>query len=496
MKNSQPIRSASPETGRWKILSVLLVTVSMSLIGISIINVALPSMQVNLGASESDLQWVLSGYALTFGIVLVAAGRAGDVLGRGSLYIFGVALFCVSSIVAGLAADVSLLKAARFAQGLGSGILSPQIIGMIQQYFRGSDRARAFGMYGTVVGLSMGLGPLAGGAIIAVAGDAEGWRWTFFVNVPVSIVAIVLALAWFPRPLYTRRAASERATTGERKRNGKELLDLDPVGIILLGGSILVILLPFIKPPETLWTWSLIPVGIFLAAAWVGWELHYRKSGRSPIVDMAIFRTRGFSNGVTLATIYFFGITGIWVLVALYMQQELGHTAFEAGMVGLPSAVCAAFSARWAGRHVTFYGRRIVTAGILIAITGLASSILVVVLQAQGMVSIWWLLLTLSLIGIAQGSVISPNQTITLTDAPLAYAGSTGGILQTGQRIGSAIGLGVITAIAFSVQIHFGWAAAIVVSFAVIVAVLLLCLAVSIVDMAQRRDGPVLSSGP
>lgn len=467
----------------------------MSLIGVSIINVALPSIQASLGATESDLQWVLSGYALTFGIVLVAAGRAGDVLGRGGLYIFGVALFCVSSIVAGLASDVSLLKVVRFVQGLGSGILSPQIIGMIQHYFRGSDRARAFGMYGTVVGLSMGLGPLIGGAIIAVAGEVEGWRWTFFVNVPVSVVAIVLALKWFPRPLYIKRVTTKTGPAADN-REGKKSLDLDPVGILLLGASILVILLPFIKPPDTALTWLLIPAGVILTAAWVLWELRYRRLGRSPIVDMAIFRARGFANGVGLATVYFFGITGVWVLVALYMQQELGHTAFEAGIVGLPSAICAAFTARWTGRHVTYYGRRIVTAGIVIAISGLALSALVIQLEAQGLASIWWLLPTLALIGIAQGSVISPNQTITLNDAPLAYAGSTGGILQTGQRIGSAIGLGVITAIAFGVRVHFGWTAAITISFVVIGAVLCLCLAVSIRDMAQRHGDFSLVSDP
>lgn len=465
---------------------MLLVTVSMSLIGVSIINVALPSMQFSLGASESDLQWVLSGYAITFGVVLVAAGRAGDVLGRGGLYVFGVVLFCAASIAAGLASDISLLKVARFVQGLGSGILSPQIIGMIQHYFRGYDRARAFGMYGTTVGLSMGLGPLLGGGIIALAGEAEGWRWTFFVNVPVSLIAITLALRWFPRPLYAKRArpSSPRGALAAGRPAG---LDLDPVGIILLSSSIVIILLPFMTPPTTVWTWLLMPAGIVLVLVWVGWELRYRNSGRDPMVDMAIFRSRGFSNGVVLATIYFFGATGIWVLVALYMQQALGHTAFEAGVIGLPSAVCSAFTARWTGRHVTYYGRRIVTGGIFIAIIGMASSILVIVLETQGRASIWWLLGTLTLIGIAQGAVISPNQTITLADAPIAYAGSTGGILQTGQRIGSAIGLGVITAIVFGVQAHFGWTTAITVAFAVIIAILLLCLAVSIGDMVQRR---------
>lgn len=470
---------------------MLLVTVSMSLVGISIVNVALPSIQTGLDATDSDLQWVLSGYALTFGVLLVAAGRAGDVLGRGGLYILGVAMFGLASIVAGLASDITVLNIARFAQGIGSGILNPQIMGMIQRFFRGADRGRAFGLYGTTVGLSMGLGPLIGGALIALAGDTTGWRWTFFVNVPASMVAIALAVAWFPRPLFIRpkriKKDSAKPTLSPRKA-----LDLDPVGILLLGASILVVLLPFIQPTGSGSSWLLIPFGLALAGAWVLWELKYRARGRSPMVDMTIFHSSGFTNGVVIATVYFFGITGIWVLVALYMQQDLGYSAFDAGLVGVPSAFCAAFSARWAGRHVTIYGRRIVTVGIIVAISGLLLSMLVIQLHAAGMASIWWLLGTLSLIGVAQGSVISPNQTITLFDTPLEYAGSTGGILQTGQRLGSAIGLGVITAIAFAVRSNFGWTAAITVSFAVIVAALVLCLVVSIRDIVQRHGDVAL----
>lgn len=479
---------APPELheGRWRILSVLLVTVSMSLVGISIVNVALPSIQTGLNATDSDLQWVLSGYALTFGVILVAAGRAGDVLGRGGFYLLGVVLFGASSVIAGLATDVTVLNTARFVQGVGSGILNPQIIGMIQRFFSGAERGRAFGLYGTVVGLSMGLGPLVGGALIAVAGETTGWRWTFFVNVPASIVAISLAIAWFPRPFFITSKRS-KSDAGASARTSRTQLDLDPVGIFLLGASILIILLPFIQPKGSNWSWMLILVGLVLAAAWVLWELHYRSRGRSPIVDMNIFRSSGFTNGVVLATGYFFGITGIWVLIALYMQQELGYSAFEAGLVGVPSAVFAAFSARWSGRHVTTYGRRIVTIGIIVAITGLLLSVLVIQLQAAGLVNIWWLLVTLSLIGVAQGSVISPNQTITLFDTPSEYAGSTGGILQTGQRIGSAIGLGVVTAIAFAVRDNFGWTAAITVSFAVIIVALALCLVVSIRDIFQRH---------
>ena len=194
----QPPLDYVPDPKRWKILTVLLVAMFMSLLAVSIVNVVLPSIQQGLGATESDLQWVLSGYALTFGIVLVAAGRSGDLLGRGPLFIIGVAIFTLSSVAAGLAPNPLSLNIARFVQGLGSGLLNPQVVGMIQQYFRGAERGRAYGALGSVVGVSVAVGPVLGGVIIQLVGVTEGWRWTFLVNIPFGILAIILAVRWFP----------------------------------------------------------------------------------------------------------------------------------------------------------------------------------------------------------------------------------------------------------------------------------------------------------
>ena len=163
---AQPDSSEVAGADRWRILAVLLGVIFMTLIGVSIVNVALPSIQKGLGADQSDLQWVLSGYALTFGVILVAAGRAGDIMGRGGIFLVGVGIFTASSIAAGFAPDAMWLNTARFAQGIGSGLLSPQGIGMIQEYFRGEERGRAFGYFGTVVGFSVAIGPVLGGFLI------------------------------------------------------------------------------------------------------------------------------------------------------------------------------------------------------------------------------------------------------------------------------------------------------------------------------------------
>ncbi|MGO1511100.1 MAG: MFS transporter, partial [Actinomycetales bacterium] len=386
---NDPNRSAqTPDPARWRILMVVLGAIFMSLIAVSIVNVALPSMQEGLGASESDLQWVLSGYALTFGVVLVAAGRAGDVMGRGGIFLIGMTIFTVFSIVSSLAPSSEWLNVARFAQGVGSGLLNPQGIGMIQQYFRGAERARAFGFFGAAVGVSVAIGPVLGGVLINAGGPEIGWRLTFLVNVPVGIATIVLALLWFPRPLIRKLGDADPATRAKRS--------LDPVGALLLGAAVLAILFPFMEGRASAAIWALVPVGLVLVWLWLRWERRFARSGRSPMVDLDIFRTRSFSNGALMITLYFLGMTSVWVLVALYMQQGDGRSAMEAGVIGLPSAVLSALSSNWAGKRVLTYGRALVIGGLLVALTGLGLSIVVVLLHDAVGLSIWWLLLSLA----------------------------------------------------------------------------------------------------
>src|SRR5690606_28163523 len=367
-----------------------------------------------------------------FGVVLVSSGRAGDIMGRGGLFLIGTLVFTLSSVAAGLASDATWLNAARFVQGLGSGLLSPQGIGMIQQYFRGAERGRAFGYLGTVVGFSVAVGPVFGGLLIQLGGADLGWRLTFLINVPVGLVTIVLGLLWFPRPFFFQGDGE-----GQAARPGGSLLrSLDPVGATLLGLAVLAVLFPFMESRTAPITWLLLPAGLILAYVWVRWERRYARLGGSPMVDLNIFSISSFTNGTLILTLYFLGMTSVWVLVALYVQLGTGRSALEAGLFGVPAALLSAYTADWAGKRVMRYGRRIVIGGILLALLGLGSSMLIALLQDKGLVNIWWLVATLSFIGLAQGLVISPNQALTLADVPVSYAGSSGAIMQTGQRMG------------------------------------------------------------
>lgn len=472
----------TPEPVRWRILLVVLTTIFLSLMSVSVVNVALASIQQELNASQSDIQWVLSGYALTFGVVLVSAGRAGDLMGRGGFFILGVLIFTLASVAAGLAPDANWLNGARFVQGIGSGFINPQAVGMIQQYFRGAERGRAFGFFGTTVGVSVAVGPIMGGTLIELGGAELGWRLTFLINVPVGILAMVLAFKWFPRPLVHR---PQTLTSKGAYRQG--LSSLDPLGSTLLGLAVLAMLFPFVETSYSKLLWLLLPASLLLLWLWVKWERWYLRRGYSPMVDLAIFTVSSYRNGMLIMALYFLGMTSVWVLIPLYVQQGAGFRPFEAGLIGIPSALLSAWSANWAGKRVTQLGRKIVIAGLCLVCFGLLTSIGVILAHEQLGTSIWWLLLSLSFFGLGQGSVISPNQTLTLAEVPLDYAGSSGAIVQTGQRIGTSVGIALITALVFGLLPHTSWPTAISIGFLAIISIILLALYIAVYDLKQRR---------
>lgn len=204
------------------------------------------------------------------------------------------------------------------------------------------------------------------------------------------------------------------------------------------------------------------------------------------MVDLAIFAIPSFTRGSTIALLYFLGMTSVWVLVALYLQIGTGKSALQTALVGVPAALTAAVAASWAGRRVDRRGRQLVIGGLGLALVGVVGSIVVALLQAGGHISEWWLVLSLVFVGAAQGSVISPNQTLALADVPLAYAGSPGAVMQTGQRIGTSVGIAVITSATFTVLGATGsWPAALSTGFGLIGVIVLVALVFAVRD---RRE--------
>lgn len=482
------------------ILTVLLVPLFMALLSVSIVNVVLPAIDASLDASAAELQWVLAGYTLSFGVLLVPAGRAGDLFGRGQLFVLGVGLFGLAALLAGLAPGPIVLNVARLLMGLGSGLLNPQAVAMIQQYFHGEMRGRAFGMFGLVVGMSVAVGPVLGGLLVELLGEDWGWRASFLVNVPIAALGVLAARMLLPRSAWRPIGADGAPTTTAelpvpdashgtgvlpRSPAGSAHRDLDPVGVLMLGAATLLVILPFLQASMNPVLWVLLPVGVAGVVVWVLWERAYMKRGRQPMVDLSLFTDPGFSLGSLIIGVYFAGMPAIWVVIALFLQDGRGFSALEAGMMGLPSAILSGIASAVAGRYTMRVGRLLVLLGLTGVQVGLVATIGVIVMVETAGWSPWWMLLTLGVLGVGGGAVVSPNQTFALEHVPLRFAGSAGGVLQTGQRLGTAVGLSAITGVYFVALGIGGEGAAVLASLLAIALVVGVAGTLSVVDLMR-----------
>ncbi len=459
----------------------------MSLMAVSSVNVALPTIEAGLGASASDLQWILSGYALAFGISLIPAGRAGDVMGRGSWFILGLLLFVGASLWSGMAATPVEVNVARIFQGLGAGIFNPQIVGMIQQYFSGGGRAKAFALFGLVISASVAVGPTLAGAIIAAVGPTDGWRWAFFIYIPVGLVALVLAFAWFPFQTERKLIAAFRARRqGDQSGQQFPKVDLDPVGALLVALTVLCIMFPFMEHSNPL-IWLLLPAAIPVGLLWFRWTKFYRDRGREPMIDIELFKLASFSYGTAISATQFLGGTSTFVVLALVVQNGLDASALHSGMIGLPNAIVSAYASMWAGRHAISRGRHLVLFGLALMVVGSAGSIGVAALVFNNGFSYWWLAVPLVLNGFGMGTLGSANQTLAMHEVPRDSGGTAGGVKQTFERVATAIGNAVITGVFFAVVAGAGWFAGFAVAFGLIAVLQLLALLLGVLDLRHHH---------
>jgi EmrB/QacA subfamily drug resistance transporter len=469
--------STEPDPRRWRALSVTLTAGFMTLLDVSIVAVALPSIQHSLATDAAGVQWVVSGYALTFGLALVPAGRVGDALGRRRMFLLALAGFVVCSALAGMAPTIGLLIAARLAQGLAAGALAPQNSALIQSLFRGAERGRAFGLFGATVGISTAVGPVVGGVLLALAGGPEGWRWIFLVNVPVGVVALVLAARLLPRD-----------------RTGRSRGDLDLVGVALLGTAVLAVMLPLVRASTGgLAQWWQFPVGVALAAAFVAWENRVVARGREPLLDLRLVRgTPGYAAGATIGFTYFIGFSGIWIVLAVFFQAGLGYPPLWSGLAVTPFALGSAMSSALGGRLVERHGRTLTVLGLTGVTVGLAAVALVLLLVPPASAGLA-VAAPMLLAGIGGGLVISPNLTLTLRCVPVRSAGSAGGALQTGQRIGAAVGTAGLAGLFYATLAGTGgdYPVAVATALGGALVPMLVALALAIRDRRRRPDrGP------
>lgn len=472
---TEPHREPEPSS-TLRVMFALLLPLFAALMSISSVMVALPAIADGLGASDSDLQWVLSGYALAFGVGLVPAGRAGDIWGRRRIFLTGVVIFGLASLAAVFSPSPLLLNALRVVMGLGASMLVPQIIGMIQRLFTGSARGRAYGLMSTVIGLAVAVGPLIGGGLIDLTDHQDAWRLVFLVNVPVVAAGLVFAILWLPKP-HDDDLVPARAVGGL-----SGLARLDPIGAALLTVAIVLVLLPFIQFAN-LFGVGLAVVGVLLFGLWLYWEKRVGdRDPEAPMVNLKLFALPSYTWNSAVLVLYFTGMPGIWAVVAIFIQQGLGYGAFLAGLVTLPSAAMVVLLAAEVGKRVERIGSRLLVIGSLSA----AASMLILAAAAWLMDtsygSLWWVALALGVNGFSQALIIPSAQTMSMQDVPDQMAGAAGGVAQSAQRIFTAMGLAVVTAIYFLFTGQAGHQAGMVASCLAIFAVMMLCVIAAIVS--------------
>lgn len=456
----------APNPLRWRILGVSLVVGFMSLLDASIVNVALPSLQKGLHTSQGTIQWVVSGYMLTFGLTLVAGGRLGDAYGRRRMMTVGLIAFTVTSAAVGFAPNAAAVVTARLAQGASAGLLTPQNSGLIQQLFRGPERGRAFGLFGFTVSVSSATGPVIGGLILALAGPEHGWRYLFLLNVPIGLVALYFVARLVP---------GRTSDAGDVR--------IDVVGAVLVGALVIAVLYPVVSiESEQYAALVLLALAPPLGWAFVSWERRTIAAGRPPLLDISLLsQVRGYAGGLAIGTVYFTGFTGLLLVISFHAQVALGYGPLQAGLLIAPFAVGSALSAEAAGRIVARVGRLLTVVALATVVVGIGA--VAVLIPGRGGVTLWVLAVPLLfLTGVGGGAVVSPNLTLTLADVPPRMGGAAGGALQTGQRLGSSVGAALLMTVYAVATTHIGAAPAVRLAFVTAFVVMAAALAMAVRD--------------
>jgi EmrB/QacA subfamily drug resistance transporter len=426
---------ARARASRWAPLPIVLAGTFMVVLDFFIVNVALPSMQARLHASDGAIEWIVAGYSLTSAVLLISAGRLGDRHGRRRMFTLGLALFTLSSAACGLAASPGMLVGARLVQGGAAALLMPNVLSLIGVLYDGVDRARALAAYGMTMGLAAVSGQLIGGVLVQADIAGLGWRAVFLINVPVGAVALALA----PRLIPESRVAGQ----------GR----VDAIGTLLVTAGLTAIVLPLVEGRThgwPLWTWlSLAAAPAILALFAV-----QQRRNPSPLVSGELFGARGFTAGLVAQLVFWSGQASFFLVLALYLQQGRGLSALHSGLIFTILAVAYLAASLRAPALTERYGRRVLAVGALTLAVGHGLLAL-----AAGEIGVHGdvvaLVPGLILVGAGMGLGITPLATLIMAGMKPEHAGSTSGILATAQNVGNAIGVAVIGVLFFG-AVHSG----------------------------------------
>ncbi len=408
----------------------------MDLVDVTIVNIAIPSIQGSLGASFSAIQWITAGYALAFAAGLITGGRLGDIYGRKRLFLIGIGGFTAASALCGFAANPDVLVASRVLQGATAALMVPQVLSIVHATFPAHERGKVFGLFGAIVGLGAVTGPLLGALLTEWNLFGLEWRPIFLINLPVGVAGLILGARFIT----------------ESKAPRALKLDLPGVALVVLG--LLALIYPLTRGRELDWPlWGHLSMAgsLLVLAAFVAYEKWKTRRDGSPLVELSLFRIKSFAAGIAVQLT--FGVfSGIFFMVwTLYMQIGLGWSALRAGVTGVPFSIAVSVAAGISVQKlVPRFGRKVLQAGALT----MAAGLLLYIWEAHhfgAAVSPWQMALPLIVMGLGMGLIVAPLTDAVLSEVPKEHSGSASGLINTTGQTGNAFGIGLVSVVFFGV---------------------------------------------
>jgi EmrB/QacA subfamily drug resistance transporter len=415
-------RILAPENRKWLTLAAVAFGLFMIMLDNTIVNVALPSIQRDLGIGISELEWVFNGYALTFGVLMLTGGKLADLLGRRSIFIVGLVIFTISSIACGLATSAGILIGARVVQGVGSALMNPATLSIITATFPPRQRGMAIGIWAGVSAMALAIGPLAGGLIT----EHLSWNWIFFINGPIGALGILAARVFIDE---------------SRDMSANQRLDLP--GLLSSGIALFALTYGLIEANKYGWTSARILSLFALALICFGVFIMLEARQRAPMLDLSLFRNATFAGANTVMLLVGLAMFGVFFYNSLFIQNVIGWSAVQTGASFLPMTVLIIIAAPIAGKYSDRVGSRWLMAGGMLL---LATSLLIFS-RLTATSTFWDILPGLLIGGIGMAGVMTPTTAAAMGSVPVNKAGVGSAVLNSGRQVGGALGIAVMGAI-------------------------------------------------
>ncbi|WP_067702048.1 MFS transporter [Nocardia jejuensis] len=419
---------------RWRALPVLLAAMFMAMFDYFVVNVAASSLQTDLHAGEAGLELVVGGYGFAYASGLITGGRLGDLFGHRRMFVVGMLAFAVASLLCGLAWNEWALVGFRVLQGATAALMVPQVLALINTMFPITERPRAMAAFGATIGLGAVSGQVLGGALLDLDLFGWGWRTIFFINLPIGIVAALMAARWLPRHAHTHRPR------------------LDPVGALGISAALALVLVPVtLGRPEgwPLWTWISMAAALPVLLLTLRYENRLRVRGGEPVLDITLVSDRKFLAGMVISGGYLAFFAGFMLCLTLLLQNGLGMSPLAAGLTFAPLGLSFATSSFFARKVAERIGNRVIVLGATVSLTGMLLTLGVLAWYGSAIGPLA-LIPGMMLVGVGNGlSIPSTIGAVLSSGIPAHQAGMAAGVLTTGQQFGNAVGATVLGTVFF-----------------------------------------------